>query len=446
MLYNPNAACGARSITIRNKATAVLYYFTPYQPNAAALAAGYGVGNSCSAYGNRNFFLYFTSWFGSTHYSVSGAIATYWNAQGGAKGSLGDPMQNAVAAPGGQTQRFEGGTVYTSGAGTAQVKGASQAEYAVQGGPGGALGWPRQDAVTKKDDGGGTVQAFEHGAVYASKAGAFAVDGGVAARYALASSQAGALGWPTGDPVVSTAAGGGTWQPFQGGRIAVTSTASTVVTGVSLTKWVQRGAESGSLGWPTAEAGSVKANGRTALVQQFSTGRTIALGSKVYTVTGDLYRNWRSHGAQGGSLGWPRGAAAQSAANGGGWSQRFEGGAVMTSPSLKTHLLQGKELALFDERGGIAGSLGWPGGRQKLSAAGGGYVTPFTNGAIYRSKAGTIAVLGAIGQKYAAKGGPKSVLGWPTGSAKKEKGLLTQRFQHGRITWTAAGGAKASRR
>lgn len=64
--YNPSASCGTGSVHIENNATAALYRYTPYQPNAAALAAGYGLGDSCSSYGNRNFYMYFTDWFGST--------------------------------------------------------------------------------------------------------------------------------------------------------------------------------------------------------------------------------------------------------------------------------------------------------------------------------------------------------------------------------------------
>jgi hypothetical protein len=64
--YNPNVACGSSPVRIANQATANLYNYTPYQPNRSALAAGYGVGDSCGAYGNRNFWLYFTDWFGST--------------------------------------------------------------------------------------------------------------------------------------------------------------------------------------------------------------------------------------------------------------------------------------------------------------------------------------------------------------------------------------------
>ena len=64
--WSPKASCGSSKVYIENLATSALYRYTPYQPNAAALRAGYGSGDSCSAYGNRNFYAYFTDWFGST--------------------------------------------------------------------------------------------------------------------------------------------------------------------------------------------------------------------------------------------------------------------------------------------------------------------------------------------------------------------------------------------
>jgi len=66
ILFNPNRACGSSPVYVANKATSALYYYTPYQPNAAAMRAGYGEGDGCSAYGNRNFYNYFTDWFGPT--------------------------------------------------------------------------------------------------------------------------------------------------------------------------------------------------------------------------------------------------------------------------------------------------------------------------------------------------------------------------------------------
>lgn len=65
ILYNPNAACGSSPVFIANKATAGLYNYTPYQPNQAALNNLYGTGDSCSSYGNRNFWRLYADWFGS---------------------------------------------------------------------------------------------------------------------------------------------------------------------------------------------------------------------------------------------------------------------------------------------------------------------------------------------------------------------------------------------
>lgn len=64
--FHPNASCGSTTLQIQNYATAALYNYTPYQPNAAAMANLYGIGDGCSSYGNRNFWRYYTDWFGST--------------------------------------------------------------------------------------------------------------------------------------------------------------------------------------------------------------------------------------------------------------------------------------------------------------------------------------------------------------------------------------------
>lgn len=63
--WHPNKSCGGTTVNIQNRATQALYNYTPYQPNRAALNAGYGKGDSCSSYGNRNFYLYFKDWFGN---------------------------------------------------------------------------------------------------------------------------------------------------------------------------------------------------------------------------------------------------------------------------------------------------------------------------------------------------------------------------------------------
>jgi putative cell wall-binding protein len=78
ILYNPNTSCGSAPVTVSNKATQALYIYTPYQPNAAALNNPYGEGDSCSAYGNRNFSTIYSGWFGSptaTHTLTTSRLA-----------------------------------------------------------------------------------------------------------------------------------------------------------------------------------------------------------------------------------------------------------------------------------------------------------------------------------------------------------------------------------
>lgn len=65
MGYNPKTSCGRQSFKLKSQATAKLYYYTPYVPNASGLRNLWGTGDSCSAYGNRNFWRQYWTWFGS---------------------------------------------------------------------------------------------------------------------------------------------------------------------------------------------------------------------------------------------------------------------------------------------------------------------------------------------------------------------------------------------
>lgn len=80
----PQRGCGGTVVNIETKATAALYTYTPYQPNAAALNNMYGSGDNCSAYGNRNFWRVWNDWFGSTQeagytpfFQIPGSAKTY---------------------------------------------------------------------------------------------------------------------------------------------------------------------------------------------------------------------------------------------------------------------------------------------------------------------------------------------------------------------------------
>jgi hypothetical protein len=92
--YNPNAGCSGTNVGIQTPATAALYNYTPYQPNPAALANLYGLGDGCSAYGNRNFWRIFNDWFGGTQgdgytLAVDDTDHTQWVVFGGVRQYVG---------------------------------------------------------------------------------------------------------------------------------------------------------------------------------------------------------------------------------------------------------------------------------------------------------------------------------------------------------------------
>lgn len=70
ILYNPDRSCGTKSVYLENIATTSLYIYTPYVPNDGALA-NYPGTSWCGSYGNRNFYMYFREWFGSTLGDIS---------------------------------------------------------------------------------------------------------------------------------------------------------------------------------------------------------------------------------------------------------------------------------------------------------------------------------------------------------------------------------------
>jgi hypothetical protein len=87
--YHPNSKCGTKRVVIRNQATAGLYNYTPYVPNAHLLQRH---PDACSSYGNLNFYTYFSDWFGAPsnqlrNFGFETAPGTkYWHA--GSSGGL----------------------------------------------------------------------------------------------------------------------------------------------------------------------------------------------------------------------------------------------------------------------------------------------------------------------------------------------------------------------
>ncbi len=82
--------CAGSNVDIQNAATAVLYIYTPYQPDSNVLnntnsvgsnsGPGPTINDNCATYGNRNFWWYFNTWFGpsvDTNVSLAEESGTY---------------------------------------------------------------------------------------------------------------------------------------------------------------------------------------------------------------------------------------------------------------------------------------------------------------------------------------------------------------------------------
>jgi uncharacterized protein with LGFP repeats len=77
-----------------------------------------------------------------------------------------------------------------------------------------------------------------------------------------------------------------------------------------------------------------------------------------------------------------------------------------------------------------------------VTDAGGGRLVVCTNGRLYASSAGTVAVTGPVLTKYLALGATASRLGWPAGAATTGATGTLQRFQHGTVSVSPHGWVK----
>jgi uncharacterized protein with LGFP repeats len=488
--YHPNSACGSVRVYIQNQATAGLYNYTPYTPNEAALRAGYGTGDGCSAYGNRNFFSYFADWFGSTQSGPASIDDKYVHLRASGV-HLGDSTSKVTCdlPYGGCWRSYQGGTIFWSrNTGPHVVRGEILKRYLSLGGPG-LLGYPTGDdtAATVNP---GYYTDFQGGAIYWSAAtGAREVRGDLLARWRRLGAQAGVLGYPVGGdeavpggfrtrfqsgtlywsaptgalmvrgallqryeaaggpkvlgfPVADerAAAGGGARVELQGGAIYWSqATGAHVVRGAILARWRQLGAETGRLGYPTGDDAAVPGGYRT----DFRGGTLYwskATGAKL--LHGAVLRRYVAHGGPK-VLGFP--TTEQVAAAGGGAKVELQGGAIYWSEATGAHVVRGDILAKWRQWGAESGKLGYPTG-DDTAAANGGYLTTFRGGTIYWSPNTRAKVLrGPILARYVAHGGPR-VLGYPmTNSVAAAAGGTKAELQGGAIYWSKVTGAHVVR-
>ena len=394
ILYNPNTGCGTRSVFIKNQASAGLYIYTPYTPNAAALANLYGMGDGCSSYGNRNFWRIYSDWFGDPRsYTVHPGFVDYWNSRGGAAGVMGPATSDPVyleANGQGWYQRFRGGVVYGSFAGgTAFVfDNVILAEYNRQGGPSSGMSWPNGEQMCTPN--GQCMQTFVGASITTTSTyGARTIWGGLNDYWKSSGSLYGRLGAAIGDVEYRTAG--------------------------SLPSWVQR----------------------------FEKGVLSQNPYGIYLVpAGETLRTWERAGGGEGWLGWPTSDYVCAAK---GCAQSFQGGVITWSASFGTHVVLGGFVPEWQRRGGLESIGPAYNGLATSSAAGGGWVQNFASGILTQSAAGMVLVpYGPEQAVWSASGDLRGWLGWPQADRACVASGCGQRFQGGAITTSPDWGTRTT--
>lgn len=179
-------------------------------------------------------------------------IAAVHRGTGGQFGPLGYPVRPEEAVGSGLVQQFDGGQIWWSPAtGAVPMTDAFVRSYGEHGGPGGALGFPT-DAARNVE--GGSVQAFERGALYRTNAdGAIRATtaGDIQARYEALGGADGELGLPVGE---KTAISGGSYQLFSDGVLVWRAGTGVMrLDRASFDAWT---ASPERFGWPTKDGWS----------------------------------------------------------------------------------------------------------------------------------------------------------------------------------------------
>lgn len=483
ILYSPNLSCGTRSVFIANQATAALYIYTPYTPNAASLANLYGTGDACSTYGNRNFWRLFTDWFGNPRsYTVLDGFRPFYDAQGGASGPIGSPVSYAVYIEQngqGWYQRFTGGTLYGSyQGGTVFVPaGAILTEYLQQGGPAGPVGWPNG---IQGCHAGRCEQSFVSASLTSTAAyGGQTIWGGMRDYWVALGGLSGPLGAAVGAMSYQTPAAGVAWvQNFEAGVFVQSGQGFVLVPYSSVQRaWSASGGGAGPLGWPSSEHvcrssgcaqtftggivtshsfygahvidgdftddwtdhgglegigpalndSSSSAGGR---VQNFAQGILSASSSGTFLVPyGPIQREWSDARAQSGWYGWPSG---EQLCNFGACAQEFQG-AILSTSSWGTFSTFGSLAAAWKSAGGTAGYGPALNSIRFGSVSGGAWSQHYLTGVLTQrvGEQPVFSPYGPIIDMWYHYGAENTWLGWPVAAPVCEGALCSQQFQRG---------------
>lgn len=179
-------------------------------------------------------------------------ITAHYVALGENGSVLGASVYGELVTAGGRVQRYQFGRISSkAGTGTRETVGPICERYVAIGAEAGPLGFPVTSPLPVA---GGRAQRFEAGRIsWSAGTGAWETRGPIAVAYTSSGAEGGHLGFPVGGDVL-VGDGRGRYTLFQRGRISWSAeTGARAVAGAIHERYVQLGAESGSLGYPVAD-------------------------------------------------------------------------------------------------------------------------------------------------------------------------------------------------
>ena len=437
--FHPNASCGSSRVVIANLATNALYRYTPYQPNAAALANLWGTGNSCSAYGNRNFWRNYNSWF-NLKAELKSQVAALPAATRTALGSIVSETA-CVATANTCTITYQTGVVSLPLLGKISVTlGAIGTAFQQSGGVAGPLGAvvTAQETIAAGSNGTGLRQQFANGYIYHGPVGApVIVLTPIHTVYMAQGGAAGTLGWPKSAQRCATTRCD---QRFDGGLIAPNSAAApTAILGRIGLAYGDSGGVNSPWGAPTANRAALTIAGHgTGFKQSFQNGTAYDNGTAASYISSQLHPALAAVGGEA-ATGWPTGTMQVSGTT---RYQQFSGGILFGSTANSTGILMPPAVVTaWTAAGGAAGYLGLPTTADApVSGPSGssGKRMTFVGGFIVTGTPGTFAHPTAISTTLTTVGGLSGSFGWPTAHARNVNGVWSQTFQGGTITLAPA--------
>ncbi|MCU1673232.1 MAG: hypothetical protein JWN77_1345 [Frankiales bacterium] len=216
---------------------------------------------------------------------------------------LGASVYGELAVAGGRAQQYQRGRISQSAAtGVHETVAAIAARYVELGAEAGPLGFPATGNVVQA---GGAVTRFQNGRIsWHPSLGAYVTRGALAVSYAHFGGEAGVLGFPTSDQA-EVAGGTGVAVPTQRGRVSLrTGGAAYPVHDVLAEAYDRAGNEDGPLGFPTGEEVAV-AGGRAQVFEHGRISSSEATGA--HWLSRRLAEKYVELGAESSSLGFPTG-------------------------------------------------------------------------------------------------------------------------------------------